>query len=463
MCAAMYDITHHALEIHFDRSVDDYDQIRKQAAEDFAKAVKYKATLPSADKCQDIDAIGASLSEKSEQEVYSSALYYFMQALDPHSTFIPESQMEAMDKMDKNITKGIGIESTYVHSAIKLTIPMEKLLLDYVYPGTPASKYLQIGDEIEEINGTPINGRLYDEIVDLLNEEDEQVSIKIKRTAEPIPFTLQEIKKPAVYERPTTMDGQNMVYIRITRFVEGVSEQMGSILRRPEVSKASGVILDLRGNPGGLVIEGLGVLDKLLTQSGEAFHTKGSHKNNLKVFDSYKVSGKPLYRGKLIVLVDSDTASTSEIVAGAIYAQSRGLIIGEGSYGKGSIQRSERNSPLNGFGGTLLTTTSLVYFNHENTHQLSGVIPHHILQDSRMVEAKRIMVEKNIDKSFYERDYTNAIKPFGGPLQISDQSLLSIFGQSFEEPQICDDLPDESCVESHAVRILETVINRSPL
>lgn len=462
MCEAMGVIGNYALTIHATKTPEQYSALRQESSKIYAEKIGYKETIPSTEDCEDIEAFVAFQPKKNKREVYSAALLYFMQAADPHSLYIAEANMDEMKKQDKNITNGIGIEPKYTHRAIRAALPIDTVILDYVYPDTPAYKHLEADDEIESINGQILEGKYFTDVSKIISENSKTIEIKIKRLDEPVTFAQKEIQKPALYSKMVKEKGRTIKWIRMTRFLTGVSKEFENELKQANEQKVDGVILDLRGNPGGLVDEGVNVLKMLLPKSGEIFYTHGSGQNKDYANKKYSVSGKPIYSKPIIVMVDSDTASIAEVVANTIKNTSRGLVIGNKTFGKGSVQVTQGISPVNGFGGLLITTVSLIYYPQNTPHQVVGVIPDYILEDSRFNQAVAILKEKKDAAILYESDYPNAILPYDAGHPIAQNQLVSLnhLDESKEELEhTCDQVTYQKCLETYATRFLEIMIN----
>ena len=462
MCEAMSDIGHYALEIHANQTPDQYSILRQSSAKAYAAKIGFKESIPPTENCEDIEAFAEFQPKKTKREVYSAALLYFMQAADPHSLYIAESNVDEMKKQDKNIVTGIGIEPKYTHRAIRAAMPIDTVIVDYVYPGTPAYQQLKFDDEIEAINGQSLNGKYYTDVAELIAQNSTSVEVKVTRLDAPITVAQKEIQKPALYSRTVKFNGKTMKWVRITRFVMGVAKQFERELKLANQANVDGLILDLRGNPGGLVDEGVAVLKMLVLKQGEVFHTEGHGRNREYANQKYEVNGKPIYTAPLIDMIDSDTASIAEVVASSIQSTSRGLLIGNKSFGKGSVQVTQSISPVNGFGGLLITTVALIYYPHNNSHQVAGVIPDYILKDDRFDQAVAILKEKKDQIIIFESDYANAILPYDSGNPIAKNELISskhLDENKAELDHACDEVTYQKCLETYATRFLDLMIN----
>ena len=467
-CEAFDDISHYALNIHVSRTADEYDSLRLESSKKLAQDIRFKGKTNIAN-CKDIEAYAKQQPKKTKMEVYSDALLYFMQEMDPHSLYIRQSRTEDFRKKDKNISFSAGFEPKYIHRAIKYAMPIDRILLDYVYPDTPAFKVLKAGDEIEQINGEEIAGKSFDEVNQLIDEHKNDLEIKVKRLEEPHYFKQIQFQKPALYSKVIEHNGYKFDFVRIPRFVDQVAQELEKKIIELNGKSSEGMILDLRGNPGGFVTEGVGVLRLFIKRKGEVFHTEGSGKGGLAgeyQYQAYGVDGHALYTKPLVVLVDSDTASIAEAVAGGLKYNNRAIIMGNNTFGKGTVQVDQLVSPKNGFGGMLVTTISLLYYPNEDTHQIKGLDPTYALEDQKFAEALEKI--KNEDKLsiFFEKDYPNTIKPHGmnkdGLISDNGDSALNIGDVTNSLSKTCDDVAYQQCLETYAVKFLEILNTKSP-
>ncbi|MEZ4846203.1 MAG: PDZ domain-containing protein [Bdellovibrionota bacterium] len=183
-----------------------------------------------------------------------------MQTAGPHSLYIAESNVDEMKKQDKNIATGIGIEPKYTHRAIRSAMPIDTVIIDYVYPNTPADQKLKIDDEIEQINGQPLNSKYFTEVASIIAENPASIDVKVKRLENALTLTQKEIQKPALYSRTANYNGKTMKWIRMTRFVMGVSKQFERELK-VAARKYRRIIFGPARKSGGLVDEGVNVFE----------------------------------------------------------------------------------------------------------------------------------------------------------------------------------------------------------
>lgn len=285
------------------------------------------------------------VEEVTDKELIESAISGMLQSLDPHSSYLSAESYKDMQVKTKGTFGGLGIEITMEDGVVKVVSPIDE---------TPAALAgMQSGDLIIGINGESIRGLSINEAVSQLRGPiGSNVTITVVRNKQE-PFELV-IKRDIIKIRSVRHNIINNVgYIRLTTFSETTTEGMKSSIKKiqGELGKNfQGLILDLRNNPGGLLNQSISVSDSFLDR-GEIVSTKGRKNGDASRVFAKKgdvINGKPL-----VVLINSGSASASEIVAGALKDHSRAIIIGTRSFGKGSVQSI---IPLPGNGAMRLTT-----------------------------------------------------------------------------------------------------------
>lgn len=462
LCDAYTDISRYAAHLHINGRGKDYEKLRADATHAYANNIQHDQQSTSTENCQDIEEIVKAESEKkSAKQVYSNVLLQFMMQLDPHSLYISEDVAPQMQKEEKNISFGIGVEFKYVHRAIKTALPVESLIVDYVYPGTDAEQFLQRGDEIESINDTPVQGKLFGEIREIISSQPDDVKIKITRSADIISLKQKDFQKTPFYKSEIASSDGKFVEFRIPRFTSGLAKRLKNELEDLGSSN-QGLILDLRGNPGGLVDEAEKVINLFISKKGESFYTEGEYDNPSSLYShkAYHFENSAVYKKPMVVLVDSDTASASEIVSDVLQQNSRALILGNQTFGKGSVQVDQLVSSKNGFGGILITTIALVYYPNDQSHQIRGILPDYQLMDPYFEEAVETLKEKQQKMILHESDYSNVIQPREKQIQTETASLADTLdlenmtgNAGFEET--CAQTSYQNCLEKYAIQFLE--------
>ena len=268
------------------------------------------------------------VDEVKQDEVIDSAINGMLQSLDPYSSYMSPEAFENMNRDTKGEFGGLGIEITMEAGLVKIITPIE---------GTPADKAgVLAGDYIVKINGKQVKGMTLLDAVKLMRgkvgtsinitvrrpEIEDEIKFKITRAIIKIREVSAEIKS-------------NIGYIRLRAFNEQSHNQLIKQLNKITNNKLDGYILDLRNNPGGLLSQAIKITETFL-DGGEIVSTKGRGKNDIKIFNAKK--GDKINKKPLIILINQGSASASEIVSGALKDHKRAILIGENSYGKGSVQ-----------------------------------------------------------------------------------------------------------------------------
>ena len=274
-----------------------------------------------------------------------------LESLDPYTNYIPESDIEDYRFMTTGQYGGIGALIRTRENAVIISDP---------YEGYPAQKAgLHAGDLIIEIDGISVVGKKSDDVSRALKGSPKtQVKVLIKREGEEknLEFVLirEEIKVKNVPYYGMTENG--IAYIKLSHFTENAGNEVSQALKAlKEKNTVNGIILDLRGNPGGLLHEAVNVSNTFVERGQEIVSTRGK----LKDLDrSYKAINSAIdTETPVAVLVNSGSASASEIVSGAIQDLDRGIIVGQRSYGKGLVQTTR---PLS-YNSQLKITTAKYY------------------------------------------------------------------------------------------------------
>src|SRR5574337_66796 len=299
------------------------------------------------------------------KDIMYNAIRGMVKGLDPHSSFMTPEEYNDMQIDTKGSFGGIGIEIGMKDSVLTVVAPIED---------TPAFKAgLLAGDKIVKIGDKWTKDMALGEAVNLMRgPKDTPVTIHIMRDGftEPKPFTINRavIKVKSVKYR-TLEDG--IGYVRLSQFQENTTDELEKALKDP-ASKSNrtmkGLVLDLRNNTGGLLQEAVSVSNEFL-DSGLIVYTKGRAAGQDMTFNADASKSQPDY--PMIVLVNNGSASASEIVAGALQDHKRALILGTGTFGKGSVQTI---IPLSD-GSALRLTTSKYYTPSGRSIQAKGIEP----------------------------------------------------------------------------------------
>lgn len=274
-----------------------------------------------------------------------------LEELDPYTVYIPEEENEDLQMLLSKTYGGIG--------AIIHKIKEDNVIINEPYAGSPAQKYgLQCGDEILEIDGVPTKGLETKESSDRMKgKPGTTVVFKVKKvhsgdTLE-IPVVRERIHFPDV-EYAGMLD-DTTGYILQSGFTENVANTIRSKVIELKKQGMKRLVLDLRGNSGGLMSEAIGIVSTFVPKGSLVVTSKG---NNPDSYKEYRTTTEPLdTEMPIIVMIDSGSASSSEIVSGALQDMDRAVIMGKRSYGKGLVQ-SIRPMPYN---GQIKVTTAKYY------------------------------------------------------------------------------------------------------
>ena len=269
------------------------------------------------------------VDEIDQSKSMDSAINGLLQSLDPYSSYMSPEIFNEMQTETSGEFGGLGIEVGMESGVVKVISPIDD---------TPASKAgIKAGDYIVKINNTQVQGKSLSEAVDLMRGPvGSGIELTVRRRGEKKALTF-EIIREIIQIQSVKIDllKENIGYIRLTSFNENSGKQIKKKIKELENEKVNSYILDLRNNPGGLLSQAISISDFFL-DNGEIVSTKSRKASeNRKWF----ASQGDLTNGKtLIVLINYGSASASEIVAGALKDHKRAIILGETSYGKGSVQ-----------------------------------------------------------------------------------------------------------------------------
>ena len=270
------------------------------------------------------------VDEIDQAEVMDSAINGILQSLDPYSAYMNPKIFEEMQTETSGEFGGLGIEVSMEAGVVKVISPIDD---------TPASRVgVKAGDYIVRINGEQVQGKTLMEAVNLMRGpvgSPIEITIRRKGLKKAKIFTIirEIIEIKSVVSK---LIDNEIGYLRLRAFNENSSNQLKSEISKLEKNnKLVGYILDLRNNPGGLLSQAVRISDFFL-DDGEIVSTRGRKSRENRKFFAKKgdrIRGKPL-----IVLINNGSASASEIVAGALQDQKRAVLLGESTYGKGSVQ-----------------------------------------------------------------------------------------------------------------------------
>ena len=286
------------------------------------------------------------VDDVDQKEMMDSAINGVLQSLDPYSAYMSPELFKEMQTDTRGEFGGLGIEIGMEAGVVKVISPIDD---------TPAAKAgIKAGDYIVKIGDEQVQGKSLLEAVKLMRGPvgtSIDLTVRRKNLKKPLEFTIvRKIIEVQSVSSKIIGDEKNLGYIRLKSFNENSDKQFLKIVKEfEEKTKIKGYVLDLRNNPGGLLTQAINITDYFL-EDGEIVSTKGRKLSETRKFFARKgdeTKGKPL-----VVLINNGSASASEIFAGALKDHKRAIILGENSYGKGSVQSI---IPLRNGGGMRLT------------------------------------------------------------------------------------------------------------
>ncbi|PRM95752.1 peptidase S41 [Aliarcobacter cryaerophilus] len=310
------------------------------------------------------------------QEIVDKALKGLMQELDAHSSYL-----------DKKASKEMSIATSGEFGGLGITVGMRDGALTVISPidNTPAFKAgVKSGDIILKINETSTIGITLDEAVNMMRGEpksDIKLTIVRKGDNKPLEIAMKRdiIKVQSVFAKK--IEGENLLYLRISSFDTKVTNDLEKAIK--ENKDVKGIVLDLRNNPGGLLNQAIGVVD-LFVKNGVIVSQKGRDANDEEKFEASKFGTKTDL--PLVVLVNEGSASASEIVSGALQDHKRAILVGEKTFGKGSVQAvlpidNEKTENIK-------LTIAKYYLPSGRTIQAEGVTPDIIASAGKVVQSE---------------------------------------------------------------------------
>lgn len=332
------------------------------------------------------------VEEVDDEKLIESAINGMLVSLDPHSSYLDAQSYKYMNEQTKGKFGGLGIEVTMENGVVKIVSPIDD---------TPAAKAgLKPGDYITNIDGEQVIGMSLNDAVDKMRGKvGSKVKLTIRRVGEkPFEVTLkrEEVKIQSV---KNDIKSGDVAYIRITSFSGDTDKMVEKAIKQAKKElkgNIKGVVLDVRNNPGGLLDQAVNISD-LFLDKGEIVSTRSRNEEDTVRYTAKEgdiTEGLPI-----VVMINDGSASASEILAGALQDHKRAIILGEKSFGKGSVQTVV---PLGKYGAMRLTTARY-YTPSGRSIQATGIIPD--------VEVHPAKVEEYINNyGLSEAEYRNALK-----------------------------------------------------
>jgi len=301
------------------------------------------------------------VDELTDQQILSKALKGMVAALDPHSEYLTREEISKFREMTSGKYAGVGIEVEMIEGQLVIVSPID---------GSPAANAgLRPGDTVLRIDDTLINDMGLQEVIVLMRGEiGTSIHLTIEREGDLQDF---DIKRGLVQSASVTNKwlDDDVGYVRISQFQGSTGVEFQKALESMKAEHPlGGLVLDLRNNPGGVLQGAVSVVDAFLSD-GIIVYTDGRHKMSKAQFNATKT--KYLDAVPTVVLVNSGSASASEIVAGALQDHKRAVIMGTETFGKGTVQTVV---PLTD-GSAIKLTTALYYTPKGRSIQAQGIIP----------------------------------------------------------------------------------------
>ena len=311
------------------------------------------------------------VDDVDQVEIMDSAINGVLQSLDPYSAYMSPELFKEMQTDTRGEFGGLGIEIGMEAGVVKVISPIE---------GTPAEKAgIKAGDYIVKIGKDQVQGKSLMEAVKLMRGPvgtSIDLTIRRKNVKKPLEFKIVRkiIEVKSVSSKLLSKE-RNIGYLRLKSFNENSDNQFLKTIKKFEKkTKIKGYVIDLRNNPGGLLTQAINITDFFL-DDGEIVSTKGRKISETRKFFARKgdeTKGKPI-----VILINNGSASASEIFAGALKDHKRAIILGENSYGKGSVQSI---IPLRNGGGMRLTISKYYLPSGKSISEV-GVTPDIIVEE----------------------------------------------------------------------------------
>jgi carboxyl-terminal processing protease len=306
-----------------------------------------------------------------EKKLIEAAINGMLTSLDPHSGYLSANDAADMRVQTRGEFGGLGIEVTQEEGFVKVVSPID---------GTPADLAgIEAGDFITHVNGESVLGLTLDQAVEMMRGPvGSEIIITVVRQGRTEPFDVSIIRDTIRLTAVRTRTEGDAVVLRVTTFNDQTFPNLEAGLKQSiedagGIDKISGIVLDLRNNPGGLLTQAIRVSDAFLN-AGEIVSTRGREPQD---GERYNATPGDLAQGKpMVVLINGGSASASEIVAGALQDHRRAVVIGTRSFGKGSVQTVV---PLRGDGAMRLTTARY-YTPSGRSIQALGISPDIVVQ-----------------------------------------------------------------------------------
>jgi carboxyl-terminal processing protease len=277
--------------------------------------------------------------------LHAPTVHGVLEALnDPYTQYLAPAAYRGLLADEQSSFSGVGLALTRTRGGLLVTISL---------PGMPASRAgIRSGDLIVAVDGRRVSRLSYEAAVDLLRgAAGSKVALTVRRPRRTDPLRLKLVRRamrlPIVFRRTVRFHGRRYEYLRVPGFVTGTGDSVRNSARRALRERRAGMVLDLRGDVGGLLDEAVQVA-RVFQGSGVVVSTRGLHEP----MQIYSAGAGAVSRLPMVVLVDGSTASAAEVVAGSLQRAGRAIVVGSRSFGKGTVQAVQ---PLQRGGALKLT------------------------------------------------------------------------------------------------------------
>lgn len=313
------------------------------------------------------------VEEVADKKLIEAAINGMLTSLDPHSSYLDAESFAYMSEQTRGKFGGLGIEVTMDNGLVMVVSPIDD---------TPAAKAgIKSGDYITHIDGQTVIGLTLNEAVAKMRGKiGTKIKLSVRRAnAKPFEVTLkrEEIK---IHSVKTEIKNDNILYIRISSFAEENDKEIIKAVKDAQKklkNKLAGIVIDVRNNPGGLLDQAVAVSD-LFLDKGEIVSTRSRNEEDTVKYTAQTgdiAAGLPM-----VVIINEGSASASEIVAGALQDHHRAIVIGEKSFGKGSVQTV---IPLGEY-GAMRITTARYYTPSGRSIQAKGIEPDILVKQAKL-------------------------------------------------------------------------------
>jgi len=330
------------------------------------------------------------VDDVNPNDLVKTSIDKMLESLDPYTNYISEDQIEDFRFMTTGEYAGIGA---------LISKRNDKVIIAEPYEGFPAQKFgIKAGDEILEVSGKDTKDMNTEDVSSLLKgPANKPVKIKLQRPGQKKPFTVDVIReKISINAVPYYgMLDNKTAYIRLSSFTANCSQEVQKAFLELKANNPEALVLDLRGNPGGLLMEAVKIVNFFVPRGEEIVSTRGKVTEWDKV---YNATAEPMDTTiKIAVLVNSGSASASEIVTGAIQDLDRGIVVGTRTFGKGLVQTTRDLS----YNTKLKVTTAKYYipsgrciqaldYSHRNEDGSVGHVPDSLITEFTTKKGRKV-------------------------------------------------------------------------